>query len=119
MPKVLIVDDEPDILEFQKAFLVRRKHQVFSASNSKEAIRLFKKESPDIVFCDVRLESYTSGLDILDEIKKINPKAIVYLITGLLDNEIREKGLALGAKEVLIKPMLSKVLEDSIKKALG
>ena len=41
--KILVVDDEPDIVEFQKSFLLRRKHQVFTATNTNEAIEVIKK----------------------------------------------------------------------------
>lgn len=114
-PKILIIDDEPDVIEFQKSFLGRRGYPVFTATNTKEAIETIKKESPDIVFCDVRLETDSAGMDILEQAKKISPNIIVYLITGYLENDIQEKGLALGAKEVLTKPISNQDLENKIK----
>ena len=113
--KVLLIDDEPDVIEFQKSYLKRRNYQVLTASSTKEAIEVIIKESPDIVFCDIRLETHTSGFDILEQAKKINPNLIIYLVTGYLDQSTEERGLALGAKEVLHKPISNEALEQKIK----
>lgn len=118
-PKILIIDDEVDVLEFQKSYLSRRKYQVLTALNTKEAIEAIKNESPDIVFCDVRLETDTAGLDILEQAKKLKPDITVYLITGLPGIELEKKGLALGAKELLRKPITNEALEGKIKEAIS
>jgi CheY-like chemotaxis protein len=115
--KILLIDDEPDAIEFQKSFLTRRNYVVFTARNTDEAINIIKERAPDIIFCDIRLETDTAGLDILAQAKKIKPDIIVYLVTGLLDKDIRESGIALGAKEVLIKPASNEDLEKKIKEA--
>lgn len=118
MPKILFVDDEPDLLEFYRSYLSRRKYQVLTSSNRSEAIESIKKESPDIVFCDIRLETDIAGLEILEEAKKIEPDIVVYLITGLMERDIEEKGLSLGAKEVLHKPISHQMLEEKIKEVV-
>ena len=116
--KILIVDDEPDVIEFQKSFLARRKYQVFTALDTKSALETIKNESPDIIFCDIRLEHDRAGLEILEQAKKIKPEITVYLVTGLLDREVEEKGNALGAKEILHKPVSNEELEKKIKEYL-
>ena len=115
MPKILIIDDELDVLEFQKSYLARRKYQVFTAKNSQEAISSIEKESPDLVFCDLRIERDDSGLTIIEQAKKMKPGLTIFLVTGLLDKEIEEKALALGAKEVLHKPIRNEDLEKKIR----
>ena len=118
MAKILIVDDELDVLEFQKAFLTRRKHAVAIASSTQGAIDAAKREPPDVVFCDVRIDSDRAGFEVLEAIKKIKPDAVVYLITGLIDSDTEEQGLSMGAKEVLTKPLPNDVLEKKINEAL-
>lgn len=110
----MIVDDEPDVLEFQKAFFSRRKHQVFTASNKTDALCILKNELPDIIFCDLRLDTDNAGLDILEQAKLIKPDLTFYLITGLADGSIEEKALKAGAKEVLTKPISNEALEKKI-----
>jgi DNA-binding response OmpR family regulator len=110
--KILVVDDEPDVVAFQRDFLKRKNFSVLTATNSNEAIELIKRESPDIVFCDLRLDSESAGLDILVQARAIKPNIIFYILSGLVDREIEEKGLALGAKEILAKPIsLEKMIE--------
>ena len=118
-PKILIIDDEVDVLEFQKSYLSRRKYTVFTAANTIDALEVIKNESPDIVFCDIRLETDTAGLDILEQAKKLKPDMTVYLITGLPEVELEKKGLALGAKELLHKPITNEALEGKIKEVIG
>ena len=119
MAKILLIDDEPDVIEFQKKYLERRKHSVSTAANTLEAMALINKESPDVIFCDVRLETDTAGLEILAQAKKIIPNTIVYLVTGLTDKEIEEKGSALGAKEILIKPLTNEILAQKVQETAG
>lgn len=119
MPKVLLIDDDQDILEFQKKYLLRRKYEVFTAMDIPASVEAVKKESPDIVFCDLRLkESDTAGLDILEQIKKIKPELTVYMVTGLLEKEMADKAAALGATGFLIKPLRGEALEDKIKEMI-
>ena len=112
--KILLVDDEPDILEFQKSFLLRRKHEVIIAFNTIDAIEAIRIHTPDIVFCDVRIDSDRAGLDILKQAKEINSEIKFYLVTGLLEKELQMQGLELGAREVLTKPITNEDIEKII-----
>lgn len=118
-PKILIIDDELDILEFQKSYLSRRKYEVLTASTTNQALELIKTEPIGIVFCDVRLETNTSGLYILEEAKKIKPELTIYLVTGLPEVEIEKQALSLGAKELLRKPITNEEIEKKIKEVMG
>lgn len=118
-PKILLVDDEVDVVEFQKHFLERRKYEVLTATNTKDAIEAIKNTSPDIVFCDIKLETSTSGFEILAEAKKLKPNLTIYLVTGYLDKDTEQKGLSLGAKEVLGKPLPNEELEKRIKEVIS
>jgi len=112
--KILLVDDEPDILEFQKSFLMRRKHEVTTAFNTNDAIEAIKNNLPDIVFCDMRIDSDQAGLEILKRAKEINSGIEFYLVTGVLEKELQVLGLGLGAKEVLTKPITNEAIEKRI-----
>jgi len=115
--RILIVDDEPDIVEFQKSFLTRRKHEVFAATDTESALAVIRKETLDIVFCDLRVDTDTSGLDILEEVKKAKAAPAFYLITGIIDRKMQEEALRKGAKEVIYKPVPNQILEAKIKEA--
>lgn len=113
--KILIISCDPDVREYQKHFLERRKYQVLTTKNPQEAIELIKANSPDIVLYDIPFKSFEVSLDILPKLKSIKPVIIVYLITTAVDKKLETKALALGAKEVLFKPILKEDLEQKIK----
>lgn len=117
--KILFVDDEVDVVESQKSYLSKRGYLVFTATNTKDALETIKNESFDLVFCDIKLETETSGFDILEEAKKLKPGLDIFLITGYLDKDIEDKGLALGAKEIIHKPFSLQDLENKIKETLS
>ena len=117
--KILLVDDEPDILEFQKSYLLRRKHEVITALNTNDAIDAIKNGIPDIVFCDICIDSDRAGFEILKQAKEINSKIEFYLVTGLLEKELQVVGLGLGAKEVLTKPISNEAIEKRISESIN
>jgi DNA-binding NtrC family response regulator len=117
-PKILLVDDEEDVVEFQKRYLQRRQYEVLTATTTREALELIKNSSLDIVFCDLKLESETSGFDILEQAKRLKPEIIFYLITGYVDKDTEQQGLSLGAKAVLGKPLPNEDLEKIIKESI-
>ena len=119
MPAILIIDDEPDVLEFQSAYLLKRKYEVVTAKNVPEALEALARTKFDVVFCDIRLEQDTSGLDILRRAKELYPQLIIYLVTGLVDTKVIAQGLELGAREVLNKPLPNQAMEQKIKDSLG
>lgn len=115
--KILVIDDEIDVVEFQRSYLTRRGFTVFTATDSKLALEILQKESPQVVFCDCRIDDDADGLMILEQAKKINPDIIFFLITGFIDKEIEKKGLALGVKEILAKPLSCAELSKKIQEA--
>jgi len=119
VPKILIVDDEPDVIEFQASYLRRRKHEVFTAKNTTEALEAIKNISLDLVFCDIALETSFAGFSILEQAKKLKPELPIYLITGFVDKDIMERGISLGAREVLGKPVSNEDLELKIKEVFS
>lgn len=117
--KILFIDDEKDVVEFQKSYLTKRGYTVLTAGTTQDALQLIKDEPLDLVFCDIKLENTTSGFDILTQAKKLKPDLTIYLITGYLDQDVEDKGLALGAKEILHKPFPLESLEQKVKEVFS
>lgn len=103
MIKFLVVDDEAGISEQLKDFLVNRQYKAFAATDSLKAIEIVKKEKPNIVILDIRLGD-SNGMDLLREIKKINPKTRVMMLTGYPDDNTKNMSKELGASAYLTKP---------------
>jgi len=98
LSKILVVDDEPGIVDGMERHLKRHKFQVFKALNSDEALKIFDQENPGICILDVYLGvSSLNGVEILEKIKQKNDKAHCILLTvAMEDDAIIKRGKELG-----------------------
>lgn len=69
MAKVLIIDDDPDIVEAMKVVLESRHYQVKSAKTGEEGLRDMRRDKPDLVILDVMMETADKGFDVAREMK--------------------------------------------------
>lgn len=115
--KVLIVDDELSVVMFMKNYLRRRKIEAYAAKNGREALELFEKLKPEIVFLDINMEGL-DGLQVLKEMKLRLPKTRVFMLTGREDRQAKQKSTRFGAEGFITKPIIleefEKVLELSL-----
>lgn len=112
---ILVVDDEQEICKIFSKWLSSEGHRVKSALTGKKAIDLVKKKYFDIVFLDIVMPGI-SGVDTLEEIKRISPKTKAIMITGRfidknLLNELRQK----GASGFLQKPFKMEDIMETLK----
>ena len=103
MIKFLVVDDEMGVSDQVKEFLEERGYNAVAATSGEEALRLVKKEKPNIIVLDIVMEGMT-GIDVLREIKKIDSKIRVIMLTALEDDLTRRKCKELGASAYITKP---------------
>ena len=103
--RILVVDDEPDIVALVVYHLARAGYRVSSASTGPDAVALAKRERPALVVLDLMLPGM-SGFDVIREIRSdANTKDIaVIMLTARKDEPDRIKGLSLGADDYLTKP---------------
>lgn len=117
---ILIVDDEPDIVDIIEYYMQREGYHILKAYNGNEAYQLvLVNPQIDLVISDVKMPS-GSGIDLLKNIKQKNafrPKVI--FLTGHSDVP-RQQAIEMGAEDVLAKPMdlarLSRVVQDLLLK---
>jgi two-component system OmpR family response regulator len=100
--KVLLVDDEPKIIEITRKFLVTEGFSVVPAYDGPSALQAFRDKSPDIVVLDVMLP----GIDGLEVLKKIRDESAtpVIMLTARSEEIDRLLGLGLGADDYMTKP---------------
>ncbi|NQT29636.1 MAG: response regulator [Candidatus Saganbacteria bacterium] len=101
MPKILIVDDEKDILELFSRVL--ENYYVKTAENDKEAEELLSKEVFDLIFLDIIIPN-VDPLEFFKLIKKISPKSKIIVITGFAVENVINQMMKLGAAGVMHKP---------------
>lgn len=117
MPTLLVIDDEPNIAYSTKACLTSDTLQVISAGTAKKGIQMVKDQKPDVIMCDVRLPDM-SGLDAYQEIKRIDPRIPVIIVTAYAKTETAIEAMRTGAFEYLLKPVDIHRLQDVLNKAL-
>ena len=113
---ILIVDDEVVIRELCAKAL--HDYDVFKAGTCKEALNIFEKESVDLILTDVMMPG-GSGLDLLRQVKHIDPTAVVIIMTGFVEKDIILGALKEGADDFLNKPLNLLQLKTVIEKSLA
>ncbi len=103
-PSLLIVDDEPSILQSLGGLLSDEGFGVTTAVNGYEALKIIEAESPDLVLLDIWMPGI-DGIETLKEIKKENPNIQVIIITGHGTIETAVKATKLGAYDLIEKPL--------------
>lgn len=112
--KVLIVDDNDLMRDVIKTFLEQLKHEVLGEEDNGEgAIRSFAALRPELVLLDMVMPG-KSGLEVLEEIRKIEPAAKVVVITAVEQTGIDKKIFEKGAAAILRKPFSCDELEKAI-----
>jgi len=116
MPKILIVDDEYNILELIKLYLTREGYQVWTASRGSEALPKLYQFNPDLVVLDLMLPDI-DGFEICRQIRG-KSQVPVLMLTARKDDVDKIVGLEMGADDYLTKPFNPRELVARIKAIL-
>jgi DNA-binding NtrC family response regulator len=114
---LLIIDDQRLIRDSLKSALGDEGYNVLLAENGKQGISVLKKYSIDLILLDLKLPD-SNGIEILKQIKIINPECIVIMMTGYGTIENAVAAMKLGAFDYINKPFKSKHISTIIKLAL-
>lgn len=117
MPRVLIVDDEPEVAKALRRMLTRRGFEVETASSAEEALARLAPFAPDIVISDHRMPGM-KGPDLLDEVMRRAPSAARFLISGQTDLGPAAGGVSAAGHGILPKPWDNDELVAALKGAL-
>lgn len=114
--KILIVDDEESLRTLLSISLSHKGFEVFTAEDGKKAIEIFRQESPPIVITDIKMPGI-DGLELLKQIRRLNPDTRVIVITGHGDMESAVESLKLEASDFISKPVKEEALMVAVKRA--
>jgi CheY-like chemotaxis protein len=101
--RVLVVDDEPQIVDMLRELLVELGYAVETAANGIEALRLVPEFEPGVVLLDLQMPGM-SGSQVLDRLRHERPGLPVVIVTGNTDVAVARSTLARGAFDYLRKP---------------
>ena len=117
--KILLVDDEQDILEIVGYNLSQEGYQIVTASNGKEAISKAKKELPQLIIMDVMMPEM-DGMEACENIRKIPElqDTIITFLTARSEDYSQVAGFDAGADDYIAKPIKPKVLVSKVQALL-
>ncbi len=117
--KILLVDDEPDILEFLTYNLNKEGYVTYTASNGNEAIEVAKKEIPDLIILDVMMPDM-DGIETCRELRAISDlkNVMITFLTARNEDYSQIAGFDVGADDYINKPIKPRVLISRIKALL-
>lgn len=114
--RILVVDDDPDILTLLRHRLEQLGYAVSTAANGLEALRRIASEPPALVLLDLKLPRM-SGLEVLKQIKQSSPECMVIVMTAYATVEKAVEAMKEGAYDFLTKPLTPGHLELVVQKA--
>jgi len=117
--RILIVDDERDIVKALTIRLQRAGYEVVTAFDGAQGIFMAHKEKPDLIILDIRMPA-GNGFSVAEKLKEdANTGAVpVIFLTGSPEKNSEEKAMALGARFYVKKPYDPEELLDAIRRAL-
>ena len=104
--KILVVDDDADIVRIVGAMLAGQGWEVISALSGEEALRLVREQRPDLVLLDIMMP-HMNGIEVLREARRIVPDIRIVMITAYGDVGSYLESMDLGACEYINKPFES------------
>jgi DNA-binding NtrC family response regulator len=118
--KVMIVDDQEEILKFFFDVLNPLDYRVLQARNGMDALKIYKSEKPDIVFLDIRMP-VLDGIETLKKMKCLDKecKTTVIMVTGWGDMTTARQAMRLGAYDYITKPVSIGLIHSICKEAVA
>lgn len=104
MASVLLIEDDRTFSKIIEGFLTKHRFQVNVCYNGKDGLRIFNEQEFQIVLLDYRLPDST-GLEILEELKRMKPEVIVIIMTSFSDIRTAVRAMRAGALEYITKPV--------------
>lgn len=117
--KILLVDDEEDILEFLSYNLSKQGYRVFQANNGRKGLEIAKSESPDLILLDVMMPEM-DGMQVCEQLRELDQldNTFIVFLTARSEEYSELAGFAVGADDYITKPIKPKLLLSRIQAIL-
>ncbi len=118
--KLLIVDDEPTIVEFTQKIYQKQGYTTLGATDGITAVNLYQKERPDVSLIDIHMPfSEIDGVETLRRIKEIDKNAVCIMVTRITEKDKVADSKKYGASAYVLKPLDLEDLDRAIEEALN
>lgn len=117
---ILVIDDDPDIIETVQMILSAKGYEVVSASSGSQGVELLRSSRPDMILCDMMMETIDSGMQAAQQIRQEHGDIPVFLLSSIAEmtaatTQIRE----LGFNGIIQKPVDPGRLVGTVQSILG
>ncbi len=119
MPRILIVDDDPETCRFMRELLAKPEREIEVAQDPDDALAMAERTRFDLVISDINLNARLNGLDVLRSFKRANPDAQVLLISGFGSLETAIDAVRNGAFDFVSKPFNITEVKAVVDRALA
>ena len=116
-PKILIVDDEPDICRALEFLITKEGYDVSSVNSGEDAIEKIKQVSFDVIVTDIKMGK-VDGMGVLEKAKEISPDTAVIMMTAFASIESAVEAMKRGAADYIVKPFLNEEIKLTIRRLL-
>ena len=117
MQTILIVDDDKSI-RYSLKRMMEENFYILTAQNGEEALNRLKENSPDLIIMDIKMPG-RNGIDVLKEIKSIDPKSLVIIMTAYGTTETAIEAMKYGAFDYILKPFPIPKMKGLVEKAMS
>ena len=118
MIKLLVVDDEPEICEFLKAFFSDRDFEVETAFSGESALEKVESFHPHVILLDIKMGKM-DGITVLRQVKEKRPQTKVIMVTALETTDKIEEAMRSGADNYITKPLSLEYLEHDVREKIA
>ena len=119
--KILIIDDEPNIVKLLSLRLRAKSYEVFVAYDGLEGVKIAEKEIPDLIIMDVKMP-HGGGIGAFEKLIQLDLSSripVIFMTASYPKLTIEDQVLKMGAKACIAKPYVGKDFEQTIAMALG
>ena len=117
MARILVVDDEPMMLNLLRTILIRLGHEVRMASDGRQAVEMFRRDRPQVTILDLNLPDL-NGIDVLRQIHGTDPQAAVIILTGAGTEAMEKQARELGVTDFLQKGFSLHGLGEALRRVM-
>jgi DNA-binding response OmpR family regulator len=117
MAKVLVIDDQPNVRALLDLLLRQKGYDVMLADNGRTGLQLYRQEHPDVILLDLNMPKL-DGVTVLKEIRNVDLKQPVIVLTGDTNPETERQVRTLGVSEFIVKGSSLHAVEDTLKRLL-
>ncbi len=117
MQTILVVDDDKSI-RYSLKRMMEEKYSILTAQNGEEALDRVKESSPDLIIMDIKMPG-RNGIEVLKEIKSMDPKSLVIIMTAYGTTDTAIEAMKYGAFDYILKPFPIPQMKGLVEKALA